>query len=109
MYDIVIEDRTINVDLLIDDTLVDVVVSPAALDVLIVELPQGPPGPGSTIPIPLDPADNGKAPVANNGEFVLETVVRSETIFHLLPVTQQDFNALPIPRDPTILYVIGNF
>lgn len=68
----------------------------------------GPPGPrgDSVIPIPESPGDDGKAPVADGGEYILEQVLRSDDFSHAVKITQAEYDALPIPRDPSIVYFI---
>jgi hypothetical protein len=72
--------------------------------------PQGPPG-DSHIPVPIGPTDDGKLPQANDGFVSWQSIsslslVTSATIRQMVHITQAGWNALPTPRDPTILYVI---
>jgi hypothetical protein len=65
-----------------------IVVDPATSSVSVVNAgPVGPPG--------------------ASGAF--SDAVRSETIVWLTPITQEEWESLPTPRDPTIMYVIGDF
>jgi hypothetical protein len=65
-----------------------IVVNPATSSVSVVYAgPVGPPG----------------AP----GDF--SDAVRSGMIRWLTPITQDGWESLPTPRDPTIMYVIGDF
>ena len=70
--------------------------------------PRGYPGDG-VMPVPDDPADDGLGLVAEGGEFVLVPIVRSELPLWIIPITQEAWDALPIPRDPSKVYLIGDF